>query len=404
MSTAYLSPVASLPGASADATRSFSWSDSFQRNSYFGLVGLTALLTYSFWNTLEGTSAFWQTDQYSHGWLVPLIALYLLWSWRPNPAAHEPPEGTPQETFLGLMPASQFGWVGVGVGAALTGAGVALGVPLLQGAGIATLCLAGLAYVLLGQPFAPVGSGERWAGLAVLLAAYALRVMLGAGLYMEPVSRLSFVLALLGAFLMIGGLGLLRWAGAGVGFLLFMFPLPTELEGRLLLTLQKLAAFASEVVLTILNQPVVREGNKIFVDGFPLEVAEACSGLRMVTIFGGFAVACALLMNRPWWDKLIVLLSAIPIALVVNVTRIVVTALLFRYFSGGDGETLFGWGSEAIQQQFHDLPGYIMMFLAMGLLYLELRVLSMLSVEDEGIEAQQSGLGGLSMFGPGSST
>src|SRR5690606_5420596 len=157
-------------------------------------------------------------------------------------------------------------------------------------------------------PFERVAAGERWIGLTMLLVAYALRIFLGANLYMEPVSRLSFLLALFGGFLMIGGWSLLRWTGAAIGFLIFMYPLPSVVEHTLLLSLQKLAAIASEVVLTILSQPVVRSGNTISVDGMPLEVAEACSGLRMVTIFGGFAVACALLMKRPWWDKLIVLL------------------------------------------------------------------------------------------------
>jgi len=142
-------------------------------------------------------------------------------------------------------------------------------------------------------------------------------------------------------------------------------------------------------VLTILGQPVIRQGNMISVDGIPLEVAEACSGLRMVTIFGGFAVAVALLISRPWWDKLIILLSAIPIALIVNVTRIVVTALLYRAFPEG----------ETIHQLIHDYAGLAMMPLAMGLIYLELKILSALTVEESGLEVGQAGFGGHGGFG-----
>lgn len=383
MAADFISPVSPLAGGAPESAARFSWDDAYQKYSYLGLIGLTGLLIYSYWNMLESTSAAWQTDQYSHGWIVPLIALYLMWTMRPNPTAQDPPEGVAQETFLGLMPASLFGQVAAGVGAATTAAGLALGQPLLQGAGIALVCLAGLAYVLIGQPFERIAPSERWIGLAVLLAAYALRIFLGAGLYMEPVSRVSFLLAIFGGFMMIGGWPLLRWAGAAIGFLIFMYPLPSSIEQSLLLSLQKLAAVASEVVLTILSQPVVRDGNTISVDGFPLEVAEACSGLRMVTIFGGFAVACALLMKRPWWDRLIVLLSAIPIALIVNVTRIVATALLFRMFPEG----------EAIHQLIHDYAGLAMMPLAMGLLYLELKLLSLLSVEEEGIDTGHGGVG-----------
>jgi exosortase len=383
-----LNPLSPLAGGATSSAESFSWADAYQKYSYLGLLGLTGLLIYSYWNMLENTSAFWQSDQYSHGWIVPIIALYLMWTMRPNPAAQDPPEGMAQETFLGLMPASLFGQAAAGIGAATTAGGLALGSPLMQGVGIAVVCLAGLAYVLIGQPFERVAAGERWIGLAMLIGAYAMRIFLGANLYMEPANRLSFLLALFGAFLMVGGWSLLRWTGAAIGFLIFMYPLPSAIEQSLLMGLQKLAAIASEVVLTILSQPVVRDGNTISVDGFPLEVAEACSGLRMVTIFGGFAVACALLMKRPWWDKLIVLLSAIPIALIVNVARIVTTALLFRIFPEG----------EAIHQLIHDYAGLAMMPLAMGLLYIELKLLSLLSVEDEGID---SGRGATNSFGIG---
>ena len=390
MAHEFVSPVSPFAGGGAPVAERFSWADAYQKNSYLGLVGLTALLVYSYWNMLENTSAFWQSDQYSHGWIVPIIALYLMWTMRPNPVAQDPPEGMPQETFMGLMPAALFGQVGAGIGAATTAGGLALGIPLMQGAGIAIVCLAGLAYVLIGQPFERIAAGERWIGLAMLLVAYALRIFLGANLYMEPVNRLSFLLALFGGFMMIGGWSLLRWTGAAIGFLVFMYPLPSAVEQTLLLSLQKLAAIASEVVLTILSQPVVRDGSTISVDGMPLEVAEACSGLRMVTIFGGFAVACALLMKRPWWDKLIVLLSAIPIALTVNVARIVTTAVLLPMFEG-----------EAAHQLIHDYAGLAMMPLAMGLMYVELKLLSLLSVEDESID---SGHGAASAFGVGMPT
>lgn len=393
MATDYVNPVSPLSGgASTHESSQFSWSDAFQKNSYFALLGIAMLLVYSFWGMLKDTSAFWQSDQYSHGYLIPFIALYLMWSMRPNPAAHEPHEGQTEETFLGIVPASMVRWVSLSAGLVALVCDWYLGLHVVAGVMLGVGCIAGLAYVLIGQPFQRISAGERWIGLALLLAAYALHILVGANLYMAPASRVAFILALLGGFLMIGGGSLLKWTGAGIGFLVFMYPLPTAIEGKLLLSLQKLAALMSEVVLTILSQPVVREGNKIFVDGIPLEVAEACSGLRMVTIFGGFAVACALLIKRPWWDRLIILLSAIPIALVVNIARIVVTALLYRLFPDG----------EAVHQLIHDYAGLAMMPLAMGLLYLELKVLATLSVEEEGLDMGQGATPGA--FTPGAAT
>jgi exosortase/archaeosortase family protein len=71
----------------------------------------------------------------------------------------------------------------------------------------------------------------------------------------------------------------------------------------------------------------LRDVRTISISGIPLYVADACSGLRMVTIFCALAVAMVFLIERPWWDKLIILLSAIPIALIVNIVRITLTGL-----------------------------------------------------------------------------
>jgi exosortase len=384
MANDYLSPASPIGAMSQSEPVRFSWTDSFQRYSYFALVGLTALLTYSFWNTLEKTSAFWSDDQYSHGYLVPLIALYLMWSRRPNPAAQDPPEEQAEETFLGLMPASQFRNIACGAASALTIGGYYLGSHVMQGVGLALLCLLAMSYVLIGQPFASVTSDQRYIGLAILLAGYVLRIYTMYVWNSEPGSRISFIIVLLGGFLLVGGWKLLSWAGPAVGFLVFMFPLPSKIEQPLLGGLQKFAAVVSEIILLILGQPVVRDGNLIQVDGQDLEVAAACSGLRMVTIFGAMAVALMLIArDRPWWDRFIILLSALPIALIANITRIVVTALLYRIFPEGD----------TIHQLIHDYAGIAMMPLAMGLLLLELKVLSMLTVEEESLDLGHSGAG-----------
>lgn len=370
-------------GQAAEETR-FSWADPVQRNSFFAVIGLTVLLTYSFWTTLELTSKFWNDAQYSHGYLIPLIALWLAWTRRPNPAAQEPGEDGQEETFMGFVPASMFRNIAAGAGVALGGAGYFMGSELLQGMGLAVASIGLLAYVLIGQPFANVTSVERYVGLATILVAYAARILIAAEFEMAPIDRLCFLIAMLGAFVMVGGWRLLGWAGPGVGFLFFMFPLPTAIQIPVLGGLQKLAAYVSEVILTILGQPVFREGNKIIVDGIPLEVAEACSGLRMVTIFGAMAVAMMLIIReRPWWDRFIILLSAVPIALISNIARIVTTALLYRAFPEG----------EVIHQLIHDYAGIAMMPFAMGLLYLELTVLKMLTVEEESLDLSHGGVG-----------
>jgi exosortase len=227
-------------------------------------------------------------------------------------------------------------------------------------------------FLVRRRPLTVVEPSERWIGLGILAACLLLRLV-ASYLDLNPFDRLSYVGALLGVCQMVGGTSMLKWAGPAVGFLVFMFPLPSMLEHTVLLFLQKLAAVCSTWVLQLLGAPALRDGNRIMIDQLPLEVADACSGLRMSTIFGAMSVAMAILINRPWWDKLTILLSAIPIALITNVIRITITALLFMAFPD----------SELVHQLVHDWAGLAMMPIALGLLWIELQMLERITVPIE---------------------
>ena len=71
------------------------------------------------------------------------------------------------------------------------------------------------------------------------------------------------------------------------------------------------------------------------------------------------------LKGRPWTDKAAICLSAIPIALAANVTRITVTGILHKTV-----------GSRLADLVFHDLAGWLMMPLALAILWAELRLLA----------------------------
>ncbi len=219
------------------------------------------------------------------------------------------------------------------------------------------------------QKLAQVASKERWIGLAILVVSLLLRLY--ASYYdMNPLDRMSYIGSLLGITQIIGGYAMLRWAGPPLAFLLFMFPLPSKLEDTVLWQLQRLAAISSTWTLQLIGIPALREGSKIAIDQLDLDVADACSGLRMTTIFGAMSVAIAMMINRPWWDRLAILLSAIPVALLTNVIRITATALLYLAFPE----------SEAIQHYVHDWAGFAMMPVAMGILWLELHLLHRITV------------------------
>jgi exosortase len=186
---------------------------------------------------------------------------------------------------------------------------------------------------------------------------------------------ISIIPVLAGVFVIAGGWPALRWSAAPLAFLVFMIPLPTAPERALLNPLQHTATTMSTYTLQTMGVNAYNEGNKILIgfEGFPLNVEEQCSGLRMATIFLALAVAMSMIIERPWWQKAFIIVSSAPIALVVNVIRIVITALLYM---------LLGQESEFAKRFFHDLAGWFMIPIALGFMYLEIQILDRLFVED----------------------
>ena len=164
----------------------------------------------------------------------------------------------------------------------------------------------------------------------------------------------SMILWLAGATWLIAGRQFLLWALPAIGFLIFMVPLPFQVERLLSVPLQRVATEVSCFVLQCLGQPAFAEGTTILLGNQELHVERACSGLRI--FLGTIALAFAYLIasRRELWEQTILLFSVIPIALVANALRIVVTGLLYR-FVGND---------EAIQRFCHDSAGWFMILVA----------------------------------------
>jgi exosortase/archaeosortase family protein len=109
-----------------------------------------------------------------------------------------------------------------------------------------------------------------------------------------------------------------------------------------------------------------------------LEVAAACNGLSMLMTLAATVTATIIVIPLPTWKRIVILASAVPIALVSNILRIVATGWCYYYIPGPTAKT---WA--------HDISGWLMMPLALALIALELRVLSWLVPkvtpgEDEG--------------------
>ncbi|MCI0379610.1 MAG: exosortase/archaeosortase family protein [Gemmataceae bacterium] len=212
--------------------------------------------------------------------------------------------------------------------------------------------------------------GSWWAvpfvGLAVLLR------LGGARFYVESIELVSILPCLIGCCLALGGWKLLRWASPAIFLLIFVLPLPHRIEHSLTNPLRRIATSASAYWLQTLGVPAVAEENIILVDDFTIGVVEACSGLGMIITLFALTFTAGILFKRPLWHKAVVILSAVPIAMLANVLRITLTGVLYEI-----------WGGTAADVFFHDLAGWVMMPVALAILWFEFWILDNLFYEVE---------------------
>lgn len=187
-----------------------------------------------------------------------------------------------------------------------------------------------------------------WWGALFLLTVMAVRVLAGR-YYLIPLDGWTLPLTIAGAVWLLCGVKTLRWSAPAIAFLWFMVPIPYSAERWLSVPLQSVATKLSTMALVMLGQPAIAEGNVILLGSHTLFVEEACSGMRIFIGIFALAFAFALFSRWSWWQKGIVLLSVLPVAIVANVTRIVVTGLLHQLVS-----------SDAGQKFSHDVAGFVM--------------------------------------------
>lgn len=171
----------------------------------------------------------------------------------------------------------------------------------------------------------------------------------------------------------LGGWSLIRWSWPAILFLFFLLPMPPSLDPKLAGQLQTIATIGSVNLLHAIGLPVINEGNVILVRDQRLEVAEACRGLSMMLSFATLITAMVILVQRPIWERVVLLISIVPIALACNIIRIAATALCYSWFGRPVTEI-------------HDWAGLAMMPLALGIVLLEMKIMSWLIIDDEPTE------------------
>lgn len=222
------------------------------------------------------------------------------------------------------------------------------------------------------KPVGPIAPSARASGIGLLAGSFLLR-MFCAYFRIVTIDMYTFVPALMGVFLLAGGWSMFRWSWAPIAALIFMYPLPDEATRYLLGPLQTLATILSTYALQTLGLDAYRDGNRIILgDGQVLGVVDACSGLKMLTIFVWLAAMLMLVGGLEWWENAVIAASAIPIALLCNAVRITTVGVMYNFNS-------------SLAEGFHDsLPAaLLMMVLAVGLLVLEMKILGWLVVTED---------------------
>jgi exosortase len=179
--------------------------------------------------------------------------------------------------------------------------------------------------------------------------------------------RVSFVLMLIGLVILLLGLQVFRILAFPLLFLFLMVPLPQSLVNLVAFPLQLIAADWAVQLLYYLRIPALREGNIIHLPETTLFVAEACSGLRSLMALITLGVVFAYFFRKSWGERIIIVASAIPIAIVVNALRVALTGILTYRF-----------GERAAEGAVHEFQGLITFGAAFVLLMAEAWLLAKL--------------------------
>lgn len=165
--------------------------------------------------------------------------------------------------------------------------------------------------------------------------------------------RYSFLLVLIGLVVLLFGKDHLKLLLFPIGFLLFMIPLPGVLQPEVLFPLQLFAAKTATTILFFLGIPVLREGTIIQLAGSTLEVAEACSGIRSLLSLMALGTIYAYFTESGAWNRLIIVLFSIPIAILANALRVAGTGLLAHLY-----------GTQVAEGFYHHFSGWLMFLFA----------------------------------------
>ncbi len=227
---------------------------------------------------------------------------------------------------------------------------------------------------------------DRWPGVAVIGLGL-LVALLGNLVQIDDLVFYSLIVWTGGLVLVCFGWkrGILFWPA--VLHLVFMLPLPQFLYWRINTSLQFLSSEIGVAFVRVMDVPVFLDGNVIDLGVYKLMVAEACSGLRYLFPIMSFSYVFAVLYTGARWHKIVLLLSAVPIAVLMNALRIGVIGVLVDRHGIGQAEGFL-----------HFFEGWVIFLSCIAILFLMVKAMQLLSGDrrplGEAIDLDFTGLGG----------
>jgi len=180
-------------------------------------------------------------------------------------------------------------------------------------------------------------------------------------------ARISMITTLAGLVLYTCGWQVFKLLLFPILFLIFMVPVPVTILGLISFPLQLFVSDVSANLIDWYGIPVYQEGNLLFFARYSFEVTEACSGIRSMVSFLTLGALFAYMARDSWGKSVLLVLSAIPLAILVNMTRVTGTGILANYL-----------GNRAAQGFLHDFSGFVVFGLGVLLMLAEVWVLNKL--------------------------
>ena len=185
-----------------------------------------------------------------------------------------------------------------------------------------------------------------WLGVAIVVAAVCLQVV-GELSALYVITQYALLLAILGILVTLLGPRAVLVIAAPLAILIFAVPLPQFFYQTLSAKLQLVSTDIGVAVLRAFDMSVFQQGNIIDLGVYQIQVVEACSGLRYLFPLMSLSYLVAYLMEDAWWKRIVLFVSAAPLAIVMNSLRIAAI-----------GFTVDIWGTAAAEGLLHDFEGW----------------------------------------------